>query len=94
MSDDARCGWKLPQIIEIGNIAETQEQLGALLARNTPVVALDVEDVVAVDTAALQLLTAFVRTLAARGGQVEWENLSVPLYQAATALDLQDALAL
>ena len=65
-----------------------------LAAQGTSCVALDVEDVVAVDTAALQALVAFVRALQARGARVEWENLSVPLYVAASALDLQDAMAL
>jgi ABC-type transporter Mla MlaB component len=94
ISIDGRCAWKLPQIIEIGNIHEIYNQLAALMAQNTPVVALDVEDIVVVDTAAVQLLASFVRSLAARGARVEWENLSVPLYQAAETLDMQEALTL
>jgi hypothetical protein len=47
-----------------------------------------------VGNAALQMLVSFVHTLAARNAKVEWENLSVALFQAAETLNLQDALAL
>lgn len=94
MSDDTTSRWKLPQIIEIENAIPVSDELRRLNAENRPLVVLDIEDVVAVDTAALQLLVSFVNTVQARGGRIEWENLSVPLYQSACVLDLQDMLAL
>jgi anti-anti-sigma regulatory factor len=86
--------YRLPQIIEIGQVAGFCAELRKLAAAGSPVVTLDLEDVVVADTAALQTLVCFVRTMQSRGGRVEWENLSVPVYMAACTLDLQDALGL
>lgn len=85
---------KLPHIIEMANVAECHAQLAPLLASGATLIALDVEDLVAADTAAVQLLASFVQSVGARGGRVEWENLSVPLCQAAMALGLEETLGI
>jgi ABC-type transporter Mla MlaB component len=94
MSTETRCAWKLPQIVEIDSIHPMCDELAKLTAQGTQVVALDVEDVVIMDTAALQALVAFARATTARCARLEWENLSIPLYAAAETLNLQEALAL
>lgn len=94
MSAEERQTLKLAQIIEIGNINACRDALMGLRASGATQLVLDVEDLVAVDTAALQLLAGFVQSVRASGGRVEWENLSMPLCQAACVLGLEEALAL
>lgn len=94
MSAEERQTLKLAQIIEIGNINACRDALMGLRASGATQLVLDVEDLVAVDTAALQLLASFVMSVHACGGRVEWENLSMPLCQAACVLGLEEALAL
>lgn len=94
MNTGERRTWKLPRIVEIDNIIECKAQLMGLRDAVATEVVLDVEDVVAVDAAGLQLLAAFVSSVHLAGGRVEWENLSVPLYQAAHSLGLEDVLRL
>ena len=57
-------------------------------------VVLDVANVERVDTAALQLLCAFVRDRRARGLKVEWRGHSAPLLEAAELLDMRTLLGL
>jgi phospholipid transport system transporter-binding protein len=65
-----------------------------LLALDAPLNTLEAIGVERVDTAALQLLVAFHRDAQARGGQVAWAGVSVPLRDAAERLGLTKTLAL
>ena len=55
---------------------------------------IDASAVQRIDTAALQLLAAFVRDLRADGRVVEWTECSTALRRAADSLGLADALDL
>jgi ABC-type transporter Mla MlaB component len=57
-------------------------------------VVLDVAAVERVDTAALQLLCAFVRDRGARGLKVSWRGSSAALLEAAELLDMNSLLGL
>lgn len=57
-------------------------------------VVLDVANVERIDTAALQLLCAFVRDRHARGLKVEWRGHSATLLEAAELLDMRTLLGL
>src|SRR5688572_7295035 len=57
-------------------------------------VVLDVANVERIDTAALQLLCAFVRDRRAHGLKVLWRGNSAPLFEAAELLNMQALLGL
>jgi ABC-type transporter Mla MlaB component len=57
-------------------------------------VSLDAANVERIDTAALQLLCAFVRDRQARGLKVQWQGTSTALQEAADLLDLRTHLSL
>jgi anti-anti-sigma regulatory factor len=78
------------------DIAEVQllyGQLQHLLTKRQPVV-LDAAQVERADSAALQLLSAFVQEAQTRGMQVHWEQPSAALLDAVRLLDLGAYLAL
>jgi ABC-type transporter Mla MlaB component len=57
-------------------------------------VVLDVANIERIDTAALQLLCAFVRDRNARGFKVQWQGSSAALQEAADLLALRPLLCL
>ena len=57
-------------------------------------VSLDAANVERIDTAALQLLCAFVRDRQARGLKVQWQGASAALQEAADLLDVRALLNL
>jgi anti-anti-sigma regulatory factor len=65
-----------------------------LAALEAPQVALNVHAVEKLDTAALQLLSAFRRDAAARGCQVAWQGVGPVLRDAAALLGLGEVLDL
>jgi anti-anti-sigma regulatory factor len=77
----------------------TIEQVGALHADLTGRLAerhvvLDAGSLTRVDTAGLQLLTAFIRTAEARGARIEWRAPQAALRECARRIGLEDALRL
>jgi phospholipid transport system transporter-binding protein len=77
----------------IRTINTLQAELAERLDESSPV-QIDGTAVDRVDTAGLQLLTAFVRELQAESRTVEWIGCSVALRRAANALGLGTALGL
>ncbi len=89
-----RSSLRLPAALEIGNVVELKAALQPLVDAKPATVAIDLEDVISVDVAGMQLLISLIRSLQAQGGNVQWDNLSVPLYTAACELGLEDHLQL
>lgn len=79
--------------LTIRNAAEVRARLAPLVEAGGPVV-LDAGGLERVDTAGLQLLCAFVQSLAAAGHGVSWKAASPALANAATALGLAGPLHL
>jgi anti-anti-sigma regulatory factor len=80
---------RLPAILTISEVGELKQELLASRAATT---VLDGEGVIRVDTAGLQLLLAFVKSIDARGGSLQWQNPSGSLLEAARLLGLIEAL--
>jgi phospholipid transport system transporter-binding protein len=79
--------------MDIASAGELQQKLITVLQANTPV-ELDATNVERVDTAALQVLTAFFKDAEAAGVAVQWKQTSETLDQAAHLLGLGQALHL
>jgi anti-anti-sigma regulatory factor len=83
----------LADSLDIAQVQTLHATLREALARAQPV-ALDAAAVQRVDTAALQVLAAFVRTAQARGVAVSWRTVPESLTRAAGLLGLRDVLGL
>lgn len=83
---------RLPQTMSISDAVAMKAQLQRVLDARPARIAIDLDAVVSADAATLQLLTSFVRTAAANGGKIQWDNLSVPMYMAACQLNLEEHL--
>jgi anti-anti-sigma regulatory factor len=82
---------KFPEEISIANVAEWKPKLIEFVETPSPLM-LDCEDLVRVDTAAIQLMTAFVLKAVSQGKTVEWEKPSPTLLQTVRLLGLNDIL--
>lgn len=83
----------LPAIVDLASASSLRDELLALLAAGGPV-ALCCADVERIDTAGAQLLLAFLTDLSAKGGQVEWRDVSVAARASVARLGLTHRLAL
>lgn len=79
--------------LDIAGAAQLQQQLNGVLLSKTPV-ALDAANVERVDTAALQVLTAFFKDAEAANLTVQWQHASEALTNAARLLGLGPSLHL
>ena len=77
----------------VAQSAALRSGLLKLLPKATPIT-LDVAAVKRIDTAAMQLLAAFVRERASRGRQVEWRGSTPAFTSAARLLGLASVLSL
>jgi len=77
----------------VAEAASLKERLAALLDEPQPVT-LDVAALQRIDTAGLQLITAFVRERAGAGRAVEWQGTAPVLMTAAQLLGLTSLLKL
>ncbi len=77
----------------VANAAELKNSLSALLEEPRPV-ALDGTAVERIDTAALQVIVAFVRERTSRGLGVEWHGVTPALTSGARLLGLDTVLGL
>ena len=82
----------LPEDCRIATLPELRTQL--LAAVDQPTCVLDASAVTRIDTAVLQLLTAFQRDAASGGHEVRWGGASDVLREAAALLGLTQTLAL
>jgi anti-anti-sigma regulatory factor len=78
---------RLARSLGIRDAAGLKQRLLELLEAAAPVV-IDITDVERVDTAALQLLFAFNRDRAARGGEVQWQGDSAAFHDGVKTLGL------
>lgn len=92
MSQDTDCRIALPRTLEMSSIGEVYNLLKSAADSMAERFFVDMDEVAIVDTAAVQLLIIFLQSIESRGGSVEWENLSIQVYQAAAELGLEDAL--
>jgi ABC-type transporter Mla MlaB component len=83
----------LPSTCTVKDAAELKDLLCGQLESSDCVV-LDVANVERIDTAALQLLCAFVRDRQARGGAVQWQGNSAAFQEASDLLAVRDLLGL
>lgn len=83
---------KLPQTLSIADVAAFKGRLQDIIDVHPGRIVIDLDAVISADTAALQLLTAFVLSATRNGSRVQWDNLSVPLYMAACQLNLEEHL--
>ena len=77
----------------IGEVGALKERLTAALEADGSIV-IDASGVEAVDTAALQLLTAFANSARGQSRPLEWQNPSAALQESAVLLDLDGSLGL
>ena len=77
--------------LDISGAGGLRERLARALDTQQPVV-LDAANVERVDTAALQVLTAFFKDAAAQQHDVQWKTASAALCNAAGLLGLQESL--
>jgi ABC-type transporter Mla MlaB component len=82
----------LAAICGLAQVESLKAQLKQTLSRATPVT-LDASAVTRIDTAALQLLAAFVRARQAKGRTVVWQGVPACIEAAAQCLGLTAALA-
>lgn len=85
----------LGEALTIAHIRRMHEALGQALAQAVGgTLTLDGSQVEEVDTAGMQLLAVFVRTLKTRGLTLSWRNVPVTLRECARRLGLSEALHL
>lgn len=84
---------QMPEELSIANVTEWQQALGDF-AKDADNVTLDAENLSRVDTAALQLLTAFFVMLKSQQKEVSWRNPSDTLVRTAKQLGLETTLLL
>lgn len=84
---------QMPEELSIANVTEWQQTLGDF-ASTANTVTLDAEKLSRVDTAALQLLTAFFVMLKSQQKEVSWLNPSEALVRTAAQLGLEATLLL
>lgn len=77
----------------VSNADSLKEQLAGLLDESRPIT-LDITALQRIDTAGLQVITAFVRERAGLGRQVEWQGAAPVLATAAQLLGLTTLLKL
>lgn len=85
---------KLPPTMAIAEAVGLKTSLQEVVDARPRTVVADLDAVMAVDTAALQVLTAFVAAMRRDGVSLQWDNLSVPMYMAACHLNLEEHLQL
>ncbi|WP_415893935.1 lipid asymmetry maintenance protein MlaB [Neptuniibacter sp. PT8_73] len=90
---DANSVLAMPEELSIANVTEWQQKLGQYL-NSVDSVVLDGDKLTRVDTAALQLLTAFCLKAQALQKAVEWINPSDSLVKTACQLGLEKTLSL
>jgi anti-anti-sigma regulatory factor len=83
---------ELPEDCRIATLPELRARLLATVDQSACV--LNASAVTRIDTAALQLLTAFQRDAASGGREVRWDGVSEVLREAAALLGLTQTLAL
>lgn len=82
---------KLPEEISIANVTEWKNKLVDFTSEPGPYV-LDGADLLRLDTAAIQLLVAFIHKLESQNKEMEWQNPSPALIKTAEQLGLKTAL--
>lgn len=85
---------KLPPTLAIADAVALKAGLQEVIDARPRTVVVDLDAVMAVDTAALQVLTAFVAAIRRDSVSLQWDNLSVPMYMAACHLNLEEHLQL
>lgn len=93
MTGDAALRVSLQGRLQIEGASRLRSRLLRALARRRPIT-LDAARVDHADTAALQILFAFVREASERGLPLRWNRVSDPLRQAAKQLGLAAAMKL
>lgn len=83
--------FELPDRLTIAQVESLHEKLEPILHNNTDV-ALEGKAVVQADTAGLQTLLAFAKTLEKRGAHMSWSSKSDALNEAIAHLGLQESL--
>ncbi|HVO48121.1 MAG TPA: STAS domain-containing protein [Steroidobacteraceae bacterium] len=92
-SDPGPASFALPIDCMVADAAALKESLAGLVGDSRPVT-LDVAALQRIDTAAMQLLTAFVRERDRKGLRVEWQGSAPALSNAARLLGLTSELKL
>ena len=84
---------KFPEEISIANVTEWKHKLVDFLNVPSPLI-LDGENLLRVDTSAIQLMAAFVLKAVAQDKAVQWQNPSPALLQTVQQLGLKETLLL
>lgn len=82
----------LPRSLEIAGIEDVYQQVLKFSKNTYKKFVLDAGEVALVDTAGIQLIVQFLRTLRSSGCEVSWINDSIQIYQMAAELGLADEL--
>lgn len=82
---------KFPEEISIANVTEWKHKLVDFLNAPSPLI-LDGENLLRVDTSAIQLMAAFVLKAVAQDKTVQWQNPSPALLQTVQQLGLKETL--
>ncbi len=93
MSTQSQANLTLADCVNVASVESLSAELKALLTSKAPVV-IDATGVVQADTAALQLLCSFVRTVRTQELGFEWVGVSEVLRETAETLGLSNELEL
>lgn len=93
MTEETRDELVLPEEISIVNIGEWKDKLTDLLEASSSI-AINASDLTRVDTAAVQLMVAFIKELQTQNIEFEWANRSTELDKVARQLGLESMLQL
>lgn len=84
----------LTKEITIAGSVVLREQLMETIGNGTTEVMIDGSEVDRIDTAALQLLVSFAKTLATHGQTLQWSGISEALHASAKQIGLHDVLGM
>lgn len=96
MSEDANqeVTITLEESINLDNIDALHSLLIGVNPSNTKKVTIDADDLEDIDFIGMQLLVSFIKKMQSLDVKTEWDNIPIPLFQAATDLDFCDSLCL
>ena len=93
MTEETRDELVLPEEISIVNIGEWKDKLTDLLEASSSI-AINASDLTRVDTAAVQLMVAFIKELQTQNIEFVWASRSTELDKVARQLGLESMLQL
>ena len=86
--------FELPPYFGIAQVAETKESMQSFLQSSGDEIEIEAEDVDSIDTAALQLLTSFIKEAKSKGKNIKWRSTSNKLESSVELLAIKKELGI